>query len=139
MRTRMATLIAAALALSAGTGPASAQEAPQPGLVTMRYYQCGVGDLDDAVGLLGGTWRDVADELVAEGVLLGYGILTHAWGDEWNLVDYIAAADMESFQAGWAELLRRYQARDRDGSDIDELNELCPTHKDNIYSVVPPR
>ena len=139
MRMRIGALLVAALALSGGARVALAQEAPVPGLATMRYYQCGMADLDDAVDLLNGTWREVADELVAEGVLLGYGILTHAWGDEWNLVDYIVAADMEAFQAGWAELLRRYQARDRDGSDIDELNEMCPTHKDNIYSVVPPR
>jgi hypothetical protein len=116
-----------------------AQEAAVPGLTTVRYYQCGVGDLDEAISILNGTWRETADELVGEGVLLGYGILTHAWGDEWNLVDYIVAANMEAFQVGWAELLRRYQARDRDGSDIDDLNELCPRHKDNIYSVVPPR
>lgn len=139
MKGRIGSVVLAAILLAGWPAGAAAQEAPVPGLATMRYYQCGVGDLDEAVAILNGTWREVADELVSEGVLLGYGILTHAWGDEWNLVDYIVAADMEAFQAGWAELLRRYQARDRDGSDIDDLNELCPRHKDNIYSVVPPR
>ncbi|MFV1986010.1 MAG: hypothetical protein ACC682_01905 [Gemmatimonadota bacterium] len=135
-RTRFLAVGALILALSAAG--VRAQEVT-PGVATMRYYQCGMADLADAVEILNGTWREVADELVSEGVLLGYGIMTHSWGDEWNLVDYFVAADTEAFHSAWTELLLRYQARDRDGSDIRKLGELCPVHKDNIYSVVPPR
>ena len=138
MRAGIRAVTTAVMAITLGAGSAAAQEV-QPGVATMRYFACGLADLDDAVEILNGTWREVADELVEEGLLLGYGILTHAWGDEWNLVDYYTAADAPAFQAAWAELILRYQARDRDGSQFERFGQLCPRHKDNQYAVVPPR
>lgn len=132
-----------ALCVCAVAVPAAAQdpgsEPATPGVSAVRFYQCGLADLDEAVEILNGTWREIANELVAEGALMDYGILTHAWGDEWNLVDYFAAADIESFHSAFGEMILRHQRRDRDGSELERLGELCPLHKDNIYSVVPPQ
>ncbi len=130
-----------AIAIVAGVGastPLAAQDGPQPGVATVRYFECGLGDLGDAVRLLNGEWRPIAQQLIDEGMLLDYGILTHAWGDEWNLLDYYVAESTQAFQTAWAELVRRFQARDSDGNMFEEFAELCPRHKDNIYSVVPP-
>ena len=130
-----AVAIVAVLAVST---PLAAQDEPQPGAVSMRYFECGLGDLGEAVGLLNEEWRPVAQELVDEGVLIAYGILTHGWGDEWNLIDYYVATDTEAFHAAWADLVQRFQARDPNGNMFEEFAELCPRHKDNIYGVVPP-
>jgi hypothetical protein len=137
MRARgwLAAAIVAGLVVST---PLAAQDEPQPGAVSMRYFECGLGDLGDAVQLLNEEWRPVAQELVDEGVLIAYGILTHGWGDEWNLIDYYVATDTQAFHVAWAELVQRAQARDPNGDMFEEFAELCPRHKDNIYGVVPP-
>lgn len=134
------TRILAALALAAvAASPTAAQEAePTPGISAVRFFECGLGDLDEAVRLLNGEWREIAGELVDEGRLLDYGILTHAWGDEWNLLDYYVAEDIQSFHAAFGELVARLQERDREGELFERFAALCPRHKDNIYSVVPP-
>lgn len=128
------------LVCAAVGSPAAAQEAepPTPGVSAVRSFECGLGNLDEAVALLNGEWREIARGLVDEGRLLDYGILTHAWGDEWNLLDYYVAEDIESFHAAFGELVTRLQRRDPEGELFDEFAELCPRHKDNIYSVVPP-
>lgn len=131
-------LISLALALVAAS-PAAAQDEPQPGVASVRYFECGLGNLAEAVRLLNGEWRDVAMDLIDEGMLIDYGILTHAWGDEWNLVDYFVATDIEAFHAAWGELVTRIQAGDPENELFESFAELCPRHKDNIYSVVPPR
>jgi hypothetical protein len=137
MRARRWLAIAAAALVGISTH-ALAQDGPQPGVVTVRYFECGLGDLGDAVRLVNGDWRPIAQELIDEGMLLDYGLLTHSWGDEWNLVDYYVTETSQAFQTAWAELVRRVQARDPDGNMFEEFAELCPRHKDNIYSVVPP-
>ena len=38
-------------------------------------------------------WLPIAQELVDEGAILGYGALRHHWGDEWNYVEWISAAN----------------------------------------------
>lgn len=136
-RIAIASVFVAGLACGAGADGLSAQE-PTAGVTVVRYFECGLGDLGDAVELLNGAWRRLADDLVEEGLLVDYGILTHSWGDEWNLVDWFAATDQAAFQTAWRELLLRLQSEDPDGELFERFAELCPRHKDNIYSVVPP-
>lgn len=135
LRRWLVTAIAALVGVSA---PAVAQDEPQPGAVTVRYFECGLGELGDAVSLLNEEWRPIAQQLIDEGMLLDYGILTHSWGDEWNLLDYYVAETTQGFHVAWAELVGRAQTQDPDGDMFEEFAELCPRHKDNIYGVVPP-
>jgi len=118
--------------------PGVAAQEPTPGVTVVRYFECGLGDLGEAVELLNGWWRGFAQDLVEEGLLIDYGILTHSWGDEWNLVDYFVTTDLTAFQTAWRELLLRVQDDDPEGERFARFGELCPRHKDNIYSVVPP-
>jgi hypothetical protein len=131
-------LAAAIVALVGVSAPVVAQEGPQPGVVSVRYFECGLGELGDAVRLVNEEWRPIAQQLIDEGMLLDYGILTHSWGDEWNLLDYYVAETTQAFHTAWAELVRRVQAQDPDGNMFEEFAEYCPRHKDNIYSVVAP-
>jgi hypothetical protein len=118
--------------------PALAQDSPQPGTVVVRYFECDLGATGEAIQFLNGNWRQVANELVEEGMLFDYGILTHAWGDEWNVVDYFVTESQPAFQEAWGELLRRLAPLDPDGEGVARFTEICRRHKDNIYGVVPP-
>jgi len=131
------SILLTGLACGAGAERLSAQE-PVAGVTVFRYFECGLADLGEAVEILNGSWRGFAEELVEQGLLVDYGILTHSWGDEWNLVDWFAATDQEAFHAAWRELLLRVQEVDPDGTVFTRFGEFCPRHKDNIYSVVPP-
>jgi hypothetical protein len=133
-----ASVAVASLALLGSAAGSRAQE-PQPGVVTMRFYECGLADLGAAVDIMNGDWRAIAVDLVEEGRLIEYGILTHSWGDEWNLVDYWVATDAAAFQRAFSEFVVRAQRQDPDGDAFAEFAALCPRHKDNQYSVVPPR
>ncbi len=130
-------LIPLALA-AASAAPALAQDEPQPGVAAVRYFECPLGDLGDAVRLLNGEWREIAMDLIDEGLLIDYGILTHSWGDEWNLVDYFVTTDIQAFHTAWGEMVTRQQARDPENELFESFSALCPRHKDNIYGVVPP-
>lgn len=136
-RIAIPSVLLAGLASGAGAAGLSAQDATA-GVTVVRYFECGLADLGEAVEMLNGSWRGYAEELIEEGLLVDYGILTHSWGDEWNLVDWFAATDQAAFQAAWRELLLRFQEDDSDGEQFTRFGELCPRHKDNIYSVVPP-
>jgi len=63
----------------------------------MRLWECGLTDLGAAVEITNGDWRAIADDLVEEGRLIGYGNLTHSWGSEWNLVDCPVATDDDQY------------------------------------------
>ena len=72
----------------------------------------------------------IAQELVNEGKLINYGMLTHDFADEWNVVTYRTAADKTAFFEAAAELNRRFTERH---PDAPSLTDYCTEHKDNIY------
>lgn len=112
----------------------AAQEAEmeQPGTIVVSQNIC--QDVSEA-----NEWgREIAgpvlDELVAEGRLLGWGILNHGWGDEWNFVIYYAAEDIPAFHTAFGEFFSR--ATERHPDFLERLESNCTRHKDNIYRVV---
>lgn len=126
-------------ALTLAAAPAAlAQESAEPGVVAVRYFKCAGADVGEAAEMLNGDFRPIANQLIDEGKLLDYGILTHYWGDDWNLVDYFVAEDLESFHAAFGEAVERAQEDDPEGKRFEKFSSLCPDHKDNIYSVVNP-
>ena len=64
-----------------------------PGAVAVSYWKCSYANFGDTIALMNDVPRTVWDELVAEGMLADFGILTHQWGDEWNLVFYTVGSD----------------------------------------------
>lgn len=136
-RISLATLGTAALLLT--PVPARAQEeAPEPGVVIVRYFECDLGRTGEAVQMMNGTWRSVVQSVIEDGMLLDYGILVHNWGDEWNLLDYFVAENSPAFFEGWGESLRRLGEADPEGTTFEGFTEICARHKDNIYGVVSP-
>ena len=134
-------LVALGLSALAGAGELSAQRTSamteDPGIVTMRYYQCGESQLGAAAAILGGSWRRIAEELIEEGLLLDYRILMRTWGDEWNLVEYYVAEDPEAFRYAYEEIELRHYVTDTSRSQAQRFDTLCPRRKDSQYDVVP--
>ena len=129
------------VALSAITMSAEAIQAQAqiPTHVVMRYFKC--TDQGEAIRALQQA-RPIMNEMIAEGKFLDYGILSHNWGDEWNVVDYTLVAGLDDFFANFSELISRVTAAaPQDDSENDEdapSLASCTEHKDNIYSWVAP-
>lgn len=112
---------------------AGAQPAVQPGVVVVSYNKCSMrapAQLDSLNAL---AFFPALDELVNERRLLGWGVLGHAWGDEWNYVIYYTAENVAAFHSAFNEAVRRVAQRRPDVWDM--FGSLCTEHKDNIYSV----
>lgn len=140
MSTILRTTAVAAVAALVVPVALDAQEAeePQPGTLVVRYFQCPLHHQDEAVEMLNTDWRGYADAEIEAGNLIDYGILVHSWGDEWNVMDYFVAEDHASFRTAWSSMVQQAQAEDPDGEEFDRFSEMCPGHKDNIYSFVDP-
>ena len=106
------------------------------GTIAVSYWKCPFGDLGEAIQLLNSDVRSVAQSVIDDGMWMDWGIPTHAWGDDWNLLIYTAAADRNAFFTGWDEYIRRLGESDPDGELTERFFALCPEHKDNVYGVV---
>ena len=78
-------------------------------------------------------WAPAFDKLVDDGKLFSWGFLTHAWGDEWNVVVHYAAKDFASFESAWQEGLKTFTESIPEELN-DEMIELILAHKDGIYT-----
>jgi hypothetical protein len=141
---KVQSLLLAFLAVGLLTAPAvvaqeEEEEEAQANVVVMRYFECDLGKTDQAIELLNGAWRDVVDQLQEEGLIQGYGILAHYWGDEWNLADWMAVENMHASHEAWSEAFTRYMALEGAEEDIAKFTEVCSRHKDNIYEIIHPR
>lgn len=140
---RRPTMIAAVVTFALAPSTLDAQQptprgqavqAPQPGVVVVSYNKCAVDAVGRVDSLAGLAFYPVLDELVREGRLLGWGALTHAWGDEWNYVLYYTATNEAAFHGAWSEAIRR--TRQRRPTFMADFAPACTEHKDNIYGVL---
>lgn len=134
----LAAVLALGLLLPGALAAQEEEEGPQPGVVVVRYFQCDMGRTGEAIEVLNTTWREVVESVIEDGMLIDFGILTHNWGDEWNLMDYFVAESSIAFHEGWSEALSRIQERDPEGTGFETFTDICTRHKDNIWGVVQP-
>lgn len=112
--------------------PAAAQQAPSEGVLIVSYQKC--ERVDEMNEWFRANAAPIFNDLVDEGRLVGWGILNHAWGDEWNNVAYYVAPDLSTFHAAYGEAFRRIGETDPDM--MARFESHCTEHKDNIYSIV---
>ncbi len=74
------------------------------------------------------------DKLVDEGKLLNWGYMTHAWGDEWNILIYYSAKDFATFEKAWGEFYKSFTESAPEEA-ISELMGMVSAHKDGIYTL----
>ena len=79
-------------------------------------------------------WNPVYDKLVDEGKLDEVGTLSHAWGDEWNVVGYYKAKDVASFEKSWSEGYEEYVEKTPQNVR-NRIQTMIIEHKDSIYQL----
>jgi hypothetical protein len=126
------TLFVLPVAGSADAAIAQEEAPPQPTAVVFSYWKCDYGELDAIRQITDSVTVPIAQELVNEGMWVGYGELRHAWADEWNVVYYYLAQDIPTFLSGWQQFASRITERHPDL--FNWFTERCPEHKDNIYN-----
>lgn len=109
----------------------AAQQA-QPGVIVVSQQKC--ENVDELNDWMRANAAPILNDLVEEGQLLGWGILGHMWGDEWNHVVYYLARDNASFHAAFGEFFGRLMRAQPDV--MARFEAWCSDHRDNIYSVV---
>lgn len=157
MRIHCTLLSMLLLAPLSGIQAQQAAAGTAPTHVVVRYFQCPMAG--EAIRRFQEA-TPVVREMISEGKFVDYGLLTHNWGDEWNVVDYFVISGLDGFFTNFTELTQRInaanqartaaaaqpqqrqqrqqQAQPQQQEERRPLSELCTAHKDNIYSIVQP-
>jgi hypothetical protein len=123
-------LLLVLLTLSISSGLAQDVEFERSFLM-FNQNQC--DDMAGVMDLVRTTTGPVLNELRDEGLIDRWGVLTHAWGDEWNFNWYIGTENHASFVVAWSELVSRLNARDPEW--FEKFDPMCREHKDNFYTL----
>ena len=106
---------------------------PKPGFFTMQQFKLVFGQGAKFNSLSDSVFVPILDELVKEGKLIGWGQLTHAWGDEWDNNFYFVTESHRAFLDFWEEYVSRLTKR-FPGS-FTALSATIEGHKDNLYTI----
>jgi hypothetical protein len=110
-----------------------AQNKEQP-LLVVSFQKVKMSDVQAANKLINEKFAPILNSLVDDGMLLGWGLFNHAWGDEWNVNVWYTVTDMEAFNKFWEEYMKRIDEQQPDA--WKELRNYIQEHKDNIYSIL---
>lgn len=121
------------------TAPAQeAEEEPQePSTLVVAQWKCNWTHVETLVERYDSLTVPINQELVNEGMLVAAGMLTHDWGDEWNVSFWWLADDKPTFFAAWEEGNRRFNERHPNPPEDPRFTEACTEHKDTIYNYGP--
>jgi len=122
---RLLTLVGASAFLLAQ--PLDAQ-----GTLVVSQNKCESGRLPELRRMTDSLFIPIAQELVNEGKFSAVGSAYHAWGDEWNVVQWYTARDIPTFLSAWGELIQR--VNQRHPRFMTQIQTWCTEHKDSFYS-----
>lgn len=117
------------------TGLATAQETAkaEPSFMSVNFNKVKMTDMS----ALRKIWFDqavpVLKELKSEGKLLDYGLMQHAWGDEWNYNFYFVTRSHASYLEFWDAYISRMQEKYPDS--MTGYLSMIIEHKDNMYTL----
>lgn len=118
-------------ALLLGALPASAQES-ETSFFMMNQHACPGEGFAGMMEITETKTGPIMSELREEGMIQDWGLLTHAWGDEYNFNFYMIAESHGAWLAAWQEMMRRMNERHEGW--VDEVSNYCTFHKDNLYT-----
>ncbi|MGI9188611.1 MAG: hypothetical protein ACR2F9_00585 [Longimicrobiaceae bacterium] len=119
------------LALLVAT-PALAQNgAPPPPMFITNVHKCDASKLEALVAHDRPRSGPIMQDLVNEGKISQGGMAVHAWGDEYNLLTWLGAADMDAAVAANEDVNARY---DKAYPDDNLFIEVCPQHRDYFWT-----
>lgn len=113
-------------------GNLSAQSEEHP-LLVVSFQKVKLSDISSANKLINEKFAPILNGLVDEGMLYGWGLFNHAWGDEWNVNVWYTVKNMDTFSKFWDEYIKRVREKQPDA--WNELRGYIQEHKDNIYSI----
>lgn len=102
-----------------------------PGTLVFSQNMVAMKDIGKVNKIIDSLTVPIWQELMDEGMLMGWGQLNHEWGDEWNCNFYYVAKDKDAFFAAWNEFVKRMGERHPDA--WKEMIPAFQAHKDNIY------
>lgn len=128
MKTTLSLTLTLALASSL---TASAQD----GQATMgtSSWKCNFSYIGELIDHSANVTLPIAQEMVDNGDLITWGLMTHLFGDEWNVVFYTATPDSDSF-IDTATALQTANFAAMSDEETAVFLENCTEHKDSIYS-----
>lgn len=134
MLRRLALLVSLLAVASPVFSDARAQDAPEMNTVILNSWKCDYGAMSDLVAKANELWIPAATELQEEGKIAYAQVLTHAWGDEWNLIFYFRTADVASYLDAFEAWIGKLNEAEPNGADW--FFERCKEHKDGFYTSV---
>ncbi len=102
------------------------------GVLVVSQNKCQLDKQSDIRAFADSATIPIAQELVNEGKLWAAGTAYHAWGDEWNVVNWYTAETMSGFLEAFSELIGRLS--ERYPTAIADWQSWCFEHKDSMYS-----
>ena len=102
--------------------------------VVIQQLKCDINEIESLRAQADTIWIPVADELVSEGKFQYVQVLERDMGDEWNVLWYYRAADMETFRAASEEWGVRVEDRFPGANAM--YNRDCPEYTQYSYRSV---
>jgi hypothetical protein len=102
--------------------------------VVLSQNKCQSNKISELIKMMEENGAPILNDLVAQGKLLNWGVLTHAWGDEHNWNVFYVAESHTKFLEAWNEFITRVVENDPEAAD--KIGEICWEHKDSIYSQI---
>ena len=112
-----------------GTNSVVAQD-EQPTLI-FSQNMVNLQDMGMVNKIVDSLMAPIWNEIMNEGMIMGWGQLNHEWGDEWNCNFYYVCKDKETFFKAWDEFTNRMGER-HPGAWL-KVTPSFKAHKDNIY------
>ena len=130
---KILTWVFAVLFFSFLAGNIFAQSEENPTLV-VSFQKVKLADVGPFNKLVNEKFAPILNGLVDEGMLYGWGLFNHAWGDEWNANVWYTVKDMDTFNKFWDEYMK--QIREKQPDAWKEMRGYIQEHKDNIYTIM---
>ncbi len=127
-----------AVTASAAAFPVDIAEAQEvdarPGLIVLSQNICPFDNVPRLRAMVDSLFAPVLDQLVQDGKLVDWALLSNWWGDDWNWSLTYTAESHEAFLEFWNLYVNQLGARRPGWSD--EVVALCTEHRDMFYTVI---
>jgi len=102
--------------------------------VVFSQNKCHANKISELRKMTEETSGAVLNDLVEQGKLIDWGVMTHAWGDEYNWNVFYVAETHAKFLEAWNEFITK--VGESDPEFAEKLWEICWEHKDSIYTQI---
>ena len=102
--------------------------------VVLSQNKCKSNKISELRKMMEENGAPVLNDLVEQGKLINWGVLTHAWGDEHNWNVFYVAESHSKFLEAWDEFITRVMENDPDANE--KIGDICWEHKDSIYTQI---